>query len=757
MHPLLQTIVQRLKDAVELFKKLLIWAKPYAQKLFKYALKNKKQIVVGLALGGFLFFALPAFVIFLYYLTLRGDLRDDLVKQKGWLQGEGETVIRPPIRIYGVDNTLIGEFLPERDSRISLRQCKNEMTWLNRATVSSEDRDFYSHSGISSRGILRAFVNNIRRFGAKEGGGSITMQLVRNLYTTRKFPAYFRKFFEIYVALDAEDLLDKHEILCLYTNKIYMGEGRIGAEEASWFYFRKPPTKLDAAESAMIVGLFPSPVRYSPLNNIELSLKKQRVVMNSMAAEGYLAEKDIEPLLKTFKRKYTIEENATHSGLIGAYGASRDFRLNAAPSANEVVRQFLYESIPEEILREGDLKVYTTIDPVRQDAALRAMRNGLDKVRGEMQAKSKMDPRDTEKVVRRLNGALVSLNPSTGHIQALVGGYGITEGGNMTDRVFNMKRQPGSVIKGFLYAVALDNEVYTVNSEVVDEKINYSGYSPKNWYHSYKGPMSLRQAVALSVNTVAVKTLAQVGVGEFRKRLASALELGYFEAQQRFSGDLSLALGTGELSPMELARLYAPLLNDGISIRPQMIKQVIDKDGTVLWEWTESPEASILSKNAAAGAIYLLESVMEESDEGTASWIGTMKRKNPEYLPFDVAGKSGTVQNVSKKFKGLTGVHDAWFVGLVPEDVTIVWIGHDEGAPFPGGGSASAAPIWATYANAALPGRVTGSFPEVNVDTPVNQDPDLNSIDPHDTHKPLDATDPSQGPNEHSPEQNPVP
>lgn len=666
--------------------------------------------------------------VFVRFLYDRAEISASLEKEKMWLRGQGDRPAKPMIQILANDDSLIGEYLPQRESRIPLDACTTQMVWLSRAAVSSEDKDFFTHGGVSYRGILRAFINNIRRFSVREGGGSITQQVARNLYIDRSTPGLIRKIYETFAAFLIESKLSKQEILCLYMNRIYMGEGRLGAEEASWFYFRKPPTSLDAAEAAMIVGLFPSPVRYSPMNNIKLSLHKQEMVLDAMERDGFIKPGEQPGILKYFKARYEITEKSP--GKIGLYGASRDFRLNSAPAANDRVRQFLYENIPEEIVREGGLTVRTTIDPIKQAAALDAVRRGIERVRADMINKAR-DKTFAETQSRRLNGTLISMDPHTGELRALVGGYGVVETGS-SDRIWKMQRQPGSAIKGFLYASALNAGSIDFEAEVVDEPVSFNGYVPKNSYGSYKGKMTLRQAVALSCNTIAVKTLHELGPGEFRDMLGRALELSYFDTRERFQSNLTLALGSGEVTPLELARIYGILLNEGTTVRPVLIRSVTDKSGTVLWEGTASSGSRVLSAESSSQAIDLLRGVVDPEDEGTAGWIGQQKLKNPNYLPFPIAGKSGTVQTVPevlRKFPGLTGVHDAWFVGLVPGDVSVVWIGQDEGAPFPGGGSGSAGTIWADYANSGFR-SVTGDFPPVKRKKPVPEGSDPNSIVP---------------------------
>lgn len=722
----LRVAAVRTRDfAVVLYREIRLrlgpaWARLYPRLLpwIEWARKSWKRILVRTVAAGVTAVALLSLAVLARFMYDRKEIVQDLQKERQWLSGQGEKPAKPLIQILASDGTLIGEYLPERESRIPLNACKAQLVWISRATVSSEDRDFYQHGGVSYRGILRAFMNNILSFRLREGGGSITQQLARNIYIDRSTPGLIRKIYETYAAWLIESHLSKDEILCLYLNKIYMGEGRLGAEEASWFYFRKPPTALDPAEAAMIVGLFPSPVRYSPLNNIKFSLRKQEMVLTALERDGHLKPGQKAGLVKLFKARYEVTEESP--GKIGLYGASRDFRLNAAPAANDHVRQFLYDNLPEEIVREGGLVVHTTIDPVKQQAALESVRRGVERVRADMIRQSKADPAATERYARRLNGTLISMDARTGELRALVGGYGVVETGS-SDRIWKMQRQPGSAIKGFLYAAAIDDGMDS-EKDVVDEPVNIDGYQPRNSYGTFLGRMSLRQAVARSSNTVAVRTLHEMGISDFREKLGASLELSYSEARERFPANLSLALGSAEVTPLELARMYSILLNEGSTVRPYLIRKVEDKTGSILWEYVAGGSSRVLSRDSCARSVDLLQSVLDPEDEGTAGWIGKQRKNNSAYLPFPVAGKSGTVQtvqDVKNKFPGLSGVHDAWFVGLVPGEVSVVWIGQDEGAPFPGGGGGTAGSIWAEYANASFKG-LKGEFPPFERSTPVD-------------------------------------
>lgn len=676
---------------------------------------REKKIILRAGAIGFAAMVLLVGGVFIKYLTDRSQITETLRDLKQWMAGGEGAPEKPPILILAADGRLLGEYLPEKQSRLTLGACSS-LTWLNHAAVSAEDRGFYEHQGVSWRGVARAMMRNILSLSIREGGGTITQQLARNLFTSRRTPGLIRKIYETFAAYQIEGELSKNEILCLYLNKIYMGEGRIGAEEASYFYFRKPPGELSAAEAAMIVGLFPSPARYSPLNNIRYSMAKQKKVLDALVRDGHLKEGDVDRIVKGFMAQYRVtlgEKGEASPGTVGAYGASRQFRTNIAPDVNETSIRFLRESISEQTIAEGGLKIYTTIDYARQIAALAAVRQQVEGARAELAKGSAFAPAATRHLTSGLNGVLVSVDPSSGGVRAVVGGYSLSYDGAPIDRAWVMKRQPGSAIKGFLYATALDEEVIHEDDEVVDEAVAFGSYRPKNWYPGYKGKITLRHAVAQSVNTVAVKTLHELGTSKFRSRMAKTLRLDFLESRARFPDNLSLALGSGEVTPVELALLYAPLLNGGRSIQPRLVTKITSAEGETLWE--ENPPAKgdvVLSEAACESAIRLMQSVVEES--GTAQWIARQRTANGTFLPFPLAGKSGTVEiedAIVQKYRGMRGVHDAWFVALVPGEVSVTWVGHDDGAPFPGAGSTTAGGAWVLYAQAALMNRVHGSFP----------------------------------------------
>ena len=632
-----------------------------------------------------------------YFLNLE-RLKLEISVHRDWLYGKEQGERKKTIEIYSSQNQIIGEMRPELGSHITMDRCES-LEWLKKASISMEDQKFYSHNGVSWRGIVRAAIRNLQKFKIKEGAGTITQQLARNIFTDQSRTLH-RKIYETLAAFLLEVKLSKEEILCLYLNKIYMGEGRIGAEEASWFYFHKEPENLNVAEAATIVGIFPNPSKYSPLNHLQNSMDKQSLVLDKLVEMGYISTNKKIRAIYNFRNKYKIESTQyPYTGSIGQYGTNRYFRYNIAPSANLYVKEFLYKNFKEEKIQEGGLKIYTTINKKKQQYAIQIMRKHIKKIKERfLTQKTKASPEQLNKIVQRINGVLIHLDGNTGEIQAVVGSHYASDPLRVY-RIWNMYRQPGSSIKGFLYAIALEEQSLYLNDILEDKKIEIDNYKPKNWDGIYLGEVSLAQSIGKSINSVAVQTLNKLGAQKFRYKMAETLGLSRSEMKKRFRKNLTLALGSAELSPMELSKLYAVFINHGVSIEPYLITRIEDSKGNVLFHQSPSMSGTrIISEEVASVILELLDATFDPKFDGTASFIGEAQINSPNYLPFEIAGKTGTVQNSKKKssFENLSGAKDAWFIGMVPGETSTIWIGHDEGAPIQVSGS-NVASIWAEY------------------------------------------------------------
>ncbi|MFN3603777.1 MAG: transglycosylase domain-containing protein [Leptonema sp. (in: bacteria)] len=677
----------------------------------------KKLIGMGILVLSFSFiiFIIFIFIFLLSYLQYKENYKtyqNQLKEWKLWLEGKSVVIPTTVIhKIYDRNEILIGEYTPYVGSFIKKDRCK-QLEWLQKATVVSEDKNFYYHNGIDYRGILRALLINLITLSKKQGGGTITQQLARNLFTGQE-KTYQRKILETLLAYDIEKIFSKEEILCLYLNKIYMGRGRIGAEEASWFYFNKPPENLTPAEASMLVGLYPAPEIYNPLKDINLSLNKQEIVLEKLVKANYLNKEQKDKEILYFKRNYDVKPEDKDPGLIALYGASKNFRINLAPVINEMVKKFLEENIPEERLLKESLKIYTTIDFKSQKKAFYTLKTNIQEIRKKtllLYEKAKID----KKYLKKIQGIILSMDVPSGHIRSMESGFEIFDTGILSYRINQMKKPVGSTIKGFLYALALEQNVYDINTKVIDEPVNFNGYQPKNWYAGYKGTIPLKQAIAESVNTVAVKTLNEIGIDFFLDEVCQSLGISFYDCIKRFKKNLTLALGTIELTPMELTTLYAAIVNQGYKITPVLILKVENSEGIVYYEdTTVQKDIAIIKSETAAKTIELLKSVLED---GTAKFIGEKQKRDPNYMPYEVAGKTGTNQfpnELKAKFNQIQGIiKDSWFVGFNPENITTVWIGGDETVPITS--EARAVQIWAEFFSNTFTEPLNTEFPKIN-------------------------------------------
>lgn len=504
------------------------------------------------------------------------------------------------------------------------------------AVVAIEDARFWSHPGVDVVGIARAVVVNLRKGARAQGGSTITQQLARNLFLSPE-KRYIRKFQEAILALLLEARYSKSEILALYLNRVYFGNGAYGVDEAARTYFGKPAQELTLAEGALLAGVLRAPSRYSPFANPDLALERRSVVLSRMEELGLVTAEEAEAA-----RNAPLE-------LAGRRGGE-------APYFVDYVEKWLVERFgADRVFHEG-LQVVTTLDRRVQEAAERAL--------GDHQ------------------GAIVALEPRTGHVVALVGGRDYIE--SQFNRATQSRRQPGSAFKPFVYAAALE-QGWQMNDLVEDVPRTWGEYSPRNFRGEYWGSVTMKHALVESLNNGSVWLLAQVGVD---RAIAMARRLGISTLT---SDDRHLALALGGLTqgviPLEMAAAYVPFANGGLWHEPVPVKEVRDRRGALLYEHRPTPRR-VLSEEVAFFITDMLRDAVERGT-GSAAAIG-----RPQ------AGKTGTTDDQV----------NAWFVGYTPELVAAVYIGNDDGSPLPGGGGTLAAPVWARMMTAALAGRPAADF-----------------------------------------------
>ena len=557
-----------------------------------------------------------------------------------------QTERRPTVTILSSDGTeiysagdLVGETVTLKDLPPHLAE----------AVLATEDRRFYSHFGIDPIGLGRAMVRNIRAGRIVEGGSTITQQLAKNLFLT---PArtYLRKLQEMAVALWLEIEFSKDEILTLYLNRVYLGAGTYGVDAAARRFFQKPAARLNTYEAAVIAGLLKAPSRYNPVASPERAHARARVVLANMVAAGYLTETQ-------------------------AAEAARGIQVAVIAAPVGRARHFVdwvLEAVSDYVTAAGrDLVVRTTLDLALQRQAETAMgRAFLASDRAGMKAGE---------------GALLALAPE-GAVRAMVGGRDY--GKSQFNRAVQALRQPGSAFKPVVYLAALDAGM-TPASPVIDRPVSLSGWQPSNFSGKYEGRVTLEYALANSVNTVAVQLAQKVGPA---KILETARALGITAELPR---DAGLALGTGEVSLLELTTAYAVLARAGMGVWPYGITEVTGPGGELLYKRQGSGPGRAVPAAAARRLTAMMTKVID-GGTGRNAAIGR-----------PAAAKTGTSQNH----------RDAWFIGFTPQLVTGVWFGNDDGAPMKrvtGGGLP--ARTWAGFMGAALRGAPVLGFDDVGDD-----------------------------------------
>ncbi len=619
-------------------------------------------------------------------------------------------VVDIPTRIYDRNNEIIGEFFEQKREIVPYDFIPQ---WIVKGVIASEDRGFYKHDGINYKGIFRAFLVNLAHFRVVQGGSTITQQLGKVLFTDME-RSLRRKIYEVFCAKEIERRYDKQDILSMYLNLIYFGNGAYGVEAASKMFFGRGVTDLNEVECAMIVATISSPRIYSPISNLKNSVRKTRRILRSMVDAGYTKKARADYQYKKFLKKWDVKfdkKGVAVSSLIGTFMHS-SYRINRAPFFNEQVRRHLVERFGEDAVKKGGLSVYTTLDGPRQDVALKALRAGIERQRKyHFKRAKKMRNHRRSKAEKEkgenIEGALVAIDPHTGEIISYAGGYEFSMT-SQNDHVSQIRRQPGSSFKPMIYASAIADRDITPATVMVDEKVTFKGgYTPRNYTRKYQGKIIVREALRKSVNVIAVKVLKKTGYDTVMETVQKALDLSGSERRKRFRKTLSLALGTYEVSPLENAVFHSLLINGGKFIKPYGIRHVKDYSGNVVWNPEEdllreindrrARYGTILDPRAGAVTVSMLRGVFEEG--GTAYYAAKYRK-----IPFQIAGKTGTS----------THYNDAWFVGYNSQLVAAVWIGNRTGAvslgPGRSGGSV-AAPVWAEYMDKAHRGKTIPDFP----------------------------------------------
>jgi len=524
---------------------------------------------------------------------------------------------------------------------------------LAKAFVAAEDGRFYDHPGLDFWSVFRALVTNVREGRRSQGGSTITQQVARSLLLSPE-KTYLRKVKEALIAWRIDSLLSKDEILYVYLNQIYLGDGAYGVEAAAQVYFGKHVSELTLGEMAILAGLPQAPSRYSPLDHLELAQQRQRYVLNRMAEDGYISA-DEAHLAFVFPMQFKQRENSA--------------RLNTGYFVQLVRKQA--EAELGVSLNYAGVRIFTTFDPGMQLAATSAVRRGVMASLVRSSGQVLKSGKDGRKGVPQ--GALVSFEACTGQVRALVGGLDFAA--SPFDRATQGRRSAGSVFKPLIYATALENG-WRSESMILDAPLSIRGHAgkqwqPKNYSGEFHGATSLSSALAHSLNVVTVKLLQKVGVDKVRT-LARACGIA-----EPITADLSLALGATGVSLLEITGAYTPFVCGGQFTPPVLITSIEDGAGAILMK-NKSESRRVLDPKVAEDMRRMLAAVISE---------GTGKRAGG--LPGFSGGKTGTTDDN----------RDAWFVGFTRELITGVWIGYDQNSTLgrEESGGRAAAPIWLDF------------------------------------------------------------
>ncbi len=583
-------------------------------------------------------------------------------------------------KIYDYKGALITELFTERRTLIPLKDIPID---LQNALLSIEDNKFFKHWGVSPKGMMRAAVNNTIKRRVAQGGSTITQQLAKTIFLSPE-RTFDRKIKEILLTLQLEQNLTKEEILQLYLNQIYFGSGAYGVEAAARIYFSKHVKDLNLAECALLAGLPRAPNYYSPHNHPEHALSRRAIVLRRMR-----------------ELRYITPDEEKQANLNPIYSQRVAIPAAVAPYFVEYVRLLLEPKYGNQMIYRGGLSIYTTIDLQAQKAAEKAVEEGLtafDEERRSYFENHKSTPVPVQ-------GALLAIDPKSGGIRALVGGRNFRQ--SQFNRAISAKRQPGSSFKPIIFTAGLESGFSPV-SVLNDEPLVYVNdgrdwqlaarttdflstlpeeqlkdpmkvWVPENYNRKYHGKVLLRSALEHSLNSCAIQILEEIGpmrAIDYARRLGIASPL---------TNTLSLALGSSDVTLLEMASAFAVLDSGGIRAEPYAIIRVEDKNGRILEE-TIPKETEVLSPQTCFVMTNILRGVVQRGTGSAARELGR-----------PCAGKTGTTNDFS----------DAWFMGYTPQLVAGVWVGYDDRTPLgnTNTGGRIACPIWTNFMRGALEGQ----------------------------------------------------
>jgi penicillin-binding protein 1A len=552
--------------------------------------------------------------------------------------------------IKAADGTVLQQLGPATRESLSLDQIPETMV---NAFIAAEDKKFYEHNGVDYQAIARAALANLSAGEVVEGASTITQQVTRIVFLGQE-RTLDRKLREALMAHKMENELTKEQILERYLNLVYLGSGAYGVGDAAWIYFSKPIDQLSLPEMAMIAGLAPAPSEFSPLVNPDIARDRRDLVLERMHETGFITEAEL------------AEAKAAEIELKPSQ--PRNLISQTPHFTSYILQQELPRHVSPEVLEVGGLTVETTLNPKWQAMAQETVAEAVERYgRGQ----------------RFSEAALVSVDPRTGEIKALVGGKDLVAG--QFNRATQAQRQPGSTFKAFVYTAAIAAG-FSPYKSYLDSKFIVDGYEVKNYSEKHAGNLSMRDALARSINVVAVKVLLDAG---FDPVIETAQRMGI---QSNLIPAYSLALGTLEVNLLELTSAYGTLAAQGKHIEPHGITRIIDRFGNVIYKANFEPEQAV-DTDSANIMTWMLQGVVNGGTGGNAALRGR-----------PVAGKTGTTD----------AKRDLWFIGYIPQLVTGVWLGNDNNRPT-AGASSTAALVWRNYMAQATEGMEVESFPQPNL------------------------------------------
>jgi penicillin-binding protein 1A len=522
----------------------------------------------------------------------------------------GRAARRPSVTILAADGTVLATYGQLFGQPLTLQQMPR---YLPEAVIATEDRRFYRHFGIDPVGLVRAARADLTAGHVVEGGSTITQQLARNLFLT---PArnLARKVRETLLALWLEQRFTKNEILEIYLNRVYLGAGTYGVDAAARRYFGKSARRLDLWESAVIAGLLKAPTRFSPIRDRAMAAARADRVLANMVDAGFIT--------------------AAEAAAAAREGKSGRAVAVPRPGMHYFADWIVARLADQQDLGGRDLTVVTTLDPRLQNAAEAAVADTL---------------RRYGKEAAVGEAALVAMSPD-GAIRAMVGG--VDYDSSQFNRATEAERQPGSAFKPFVYLAGLEAGLQP-SDHFVDAPIRVAGWQPRDYADRYQGDMTMAEALAQSINTIAVEVALRAGIGNVA---ATARRLGIASP---LAHDASIALGSSAVNLLELVSAYAPFANGGFGVWPYGIALVRDKDGRILFRRSGSGPGRVVGPQLCGAMNEMLAGVI-----GHGTGVGAA-------LPRPAAGKTGTTQDY----------RDAWFIGYTAELVAGVWLGNDDDRP----------------------------------------------------------------------------